>query len=160
MSAATPARKRQDPRPRPVESGKGKTRLLNKDPERWYVLVATSPGYMVGEYESMGYRVETKEPGGVHLAIVSSKEGEVIQYQDSVLMSVDLKRKEEIDMLGADGESGWSLATQIESRIIDRRGAQADLMRGIHGARGYVGVQSNISPLMPDMGDAGPFMES
>jgi hypothetical protein len=115
---------------------------------------------MIGEYKFMGYQIETYEKGGVKLAVVESKEGEAIEYQDSVLMSIDLQKKKEIDMYGAEGDSGWSEATKLEERIIDRRGAQADLMRGISGARGYVGVSSEIQPLMPDMGDSGPFMES
>lgn len=161
MSAATATpRKRQDPRPRPVESGKGKTRLLNKDPNRWYVLVAYEPKHMIGEYKFMGYQIETYEKGGVKLAVVETREGEAIEYQDSVLMSIDLQKKKEIDMYGPEGDSGWAEATKLEERIIDRRGAQADLMRGISGARGYVGVSSEILPLMPDTGDSGPFMES
>lgn len=168
MSAATvpvQPRKapRKDPRPRPVESGRGKTRVVNKGPDRYYVLVATTKNYgydPVSEYESMGYRRETAEPGGPRLAAnLKTPDGEVLQYQDSVLMSISLEEKADLDMFGPDGDTGWSEAAKIEEKIIDKRGAQVDLMRGLSGARGYVGVQAAIEPLRPDLGPAGPYTE-
>lgn len=162
MASATVPQKspRRDPRPRPVEAGSGKTRLLNKDPSKFYVLVSNTGHDQIGEYESLGYERVTADPGGPRLAVVKTRDGEVVTYQDSVLMSISKERKAEIDMFGDDGDGGWNQATKMEERILDRRSAQADLMRGIGGARGYVGVQSQIEPMRPDMGPVGPYTES
>lgn len=148
---------RNDPSPRPADGASDGTRLLNKDPNKHYVFVATSPNYVIGEYEDRGYQVEVLEEGGVSLSRSrrGSKVGEEIRYRDMVLMSCSKERKAELDQFGEFGNTGWAKADRIEEKIIDKRSAQADLMRGIRGARGYVGVSHEVGPLVPDTGNGG-----
>lgn len=160
-SATVPAKKqvlRTDPRPRSHDGAANRSRVRNKDPKRYYGLVGRNYFH---EYKARGWRVEIAEKGGVECVGSSSLEGEEIVYNDHYLMSIALKDKELIDMFGDEpGEDGgWALADKIEAKILDKRGAQADLMRGIHGARGYVDVRSDIQPLQPDTGPLGPYTE-
>lgn len=161
MAAATPVRKqgpRSDPRPRTHDGAANRSRVRNKDPKRYYGLVGPN---FAGEYKARGWRVEVAEKGGVEVIGSSSREGDEITFNDLFLMSISLEDKELLDMFGDEpGEpGGWALADQIEAKIIDKRGMQADLMRGIKGARGYVGVSSEVQPMMPDKGPLGPYTE-
>lgn len=157
--------KRRDPKVRPVEAGRGRTGMKNKDPRYHYVLVAPQS---VGEYEFNGYEFVRADAGNERLNGVTTRDGEIIQFQDCSLMKIPLKNdpddpermsKEQLDKYGPDGETGWNLTDQIEAKIIDKRSAQADLMRGIKGAYGYVGVQSDVQPLRPEYGGATPELE-
>lgn len=160
-SATVPVRKnipRSDPRPRSHDGAANRSRVQNKDPKRYYGLVGRN---FLGEYKARGWRVEVSEKGGVSVVGGSSEEGQEITYQDLFLMSITHKGKDLIDQFGEEpGEpGGWALTDLVESKIIDKRGAQADLMRGIHGARGYVSVQHDVQPLAPDVGPLGPYTE-
>lgn len=148
--------RRKDPEfDRPVEFGTGMTSLLNRDPDRHYVLVAPFPRREIQKYFSMGYEIETAEAGGVRLNGVRTKEGENIEFEDCVLMSIPLRAnpadpdapsKEKIDRVGPYGDAGWALSDKWEKRIINKQSVQEDLMRGFKGGR-YVNFESEIGAL-------------
>lgn len=150
------AGKRRDPAERPVEFGRGRTKLLNQDPDKHYVLVPPTPRYVMSEYLAMGYEVETAENGGVKINGIRTAEGQPLEYEDCVLMSIpkranpmdpDAPSKERIDQVGPYGDTGWQLTQKIEDRIINKKSTQEDLMRGIKGGRGYVDFESDTKPL-------------
>jgi len=150
------AAKRRDPAERPVEFGRGRTQLLNRDPSKHYVLVPPIPRYVMSEYLAMGYEPETYEPGGVKINGIKTNEGQPIEYEDCTLMSIPLKAnpmdpeapsKERIDQVGPYGDTGWELTRKIEERIINKKTSREDLMRGIKGNNGYVDFENDTKPL-------------
>lgn len=110
--------------------------------------VLASPNGAADEYMAMGYEVVHASDGGVRFASRKPKAGEVITFMDQILLCISKSEKEEMDQYGADGESGWELADEIENRIIDKRGAQRDLMRGLNGAYTKL-VAHDVSALEP-----------
>lgn len=155
------AAKRRDPAERPVEFGRGRTQLLNRDPDKHYVLVPPTPRTVMSEYLAMGYEVETAENGGVRINGIRTAEGQPLEYEDCVLLSIPLRAnpldpdapsKERIDQVGPYGDSGWQLTNRIEERIINKKSTQEDLMRGIKGGRGYVDFESDTKALTSGIG--------
>lgn len=149
------AGKRRDPDVRPVEFGRGRTGLKDRDPGKHYVLVTTYPAFVMQEYIAMGYQEEVAENGGVRINGIRTPEGERLMYQDCVLMSIPLQHnpmdpdapsKERIDAVGAYGDAGWKLTDDWEGRIINKKSVQEDLMRGFKGGR-YVNFESDIGAI-------------
>lgn len=148
-SAALPAKKsvpRKDPRGRTHDGANTGVKLINRNPDRVYVGAAQGTG-AVDEYLGRGYEIERYEEGGVRFSVKTAKPGDAIEYKGHVLMSISKEARDYIDQYGEDGESGWAEADKVEAKIIDKRGAQRDLMRGLHG--GYVGVEHDVGALEP-----------
>ena len=147
MASATLPKKpvpRKDPRPRTHDGANTGVKLINRDPAMWYVGVAK--GDAIEEYLNRGYDFVREEEGGVRFSVgKTSKNGEPIEYKGHVLMAISLEAKAYIDEYGEDGETGWAEASKLEEAIVDKRGAQRDLMRGLHG--GYVRLQHEVQDL-------------
>lgn len=122
------------------------------DPNRHYVAVykaAIEGG--IGEYEDMGYIVETARPDGPRSISQRKERGmnEPIEYRGHVLMSIALEEKQAMEA-GAQAE-----ADAVERRII-RRDGMKDLMRGISGVRGRsgnptLGVENETEALQQEL---------
>jgi len=147
-SATLPGTKarRKDPRGRTHDGANTGNKLLNRRPDMYYVAVSKD-GEAIGQYEGMGYAIERYEEGGPRFSLRTVKIGEPIEYRGTVLMSIAQETKDWIDQYGDDGESGWAMADKLEDKILDKSGAQKDLMRGLHG--GYVKVIHEVEPLRP-----------
>jgi hypothetical protein len=117
---------RSDPVPRRTDGQTGWDKILNKDPDKWYVLVPLlGVEYGPDLYESMGYRIEkwdgtetgTNLQGGKH----SRKKGDALQTRGVVVMSCSMERHNELVAHGDDGESGQEMADILEKQIMSTR---------------------------------------
>lgn len=152
MSAAkrVEPQKRKDPRNRHLDgSATAWTQVINRDPNRHYVLVSVGADEGPDWYESIGYQVDVyggekglKLKGGK----VNKTVGEPIEVRGHLLMSCSMERKEEIDRYGADGDSGQEHADEIERRLSLNKSRGRDALRGL-GVRGedYLSFESDIS---------------
>lgn len=120
------------------------TKVVGKDPSRYYVLVNERSG---GEFDvafysglaegiglpsSDGYVVEIIREGGPkfgHGNDATGKNGEPIRFRGHVLMSCPKGFKELLEEVGDDGQSGQKAADERD-RQYKRKGAYDDL-RGI-----------------------------
>lgn len=130
--------RRRDPKKRAVDGSAAWTRLENRRDDRHYVLVYSGDGaeFGVPYYESLGYSIETVQPGGVALkAGRTSKNGEPVSFRGHVLMSISTEDYEDIVEYGPDGQSGQVGADEIEDRMVDRSKG-VDLLRGMGGLTG------------------------
>ncbi len=132
---------RKDPRPRSHDGANTGSRLVNKRPDRHYVLVSPD-AETLGEYRARGFKVEVAEEGGVRFGVQTTKFGETLEYKSQVLMSLSLEEKAELDQHGEEGDTGWALADRVENAILDKRQAIRDTMRGLHGR--YVGMEHDV----------------
>lgn len=149
MAAAAIPKKavpRKDPRPRSHDGASKGTGLINARPDMKYVGAARGTG-AVEEYLNRGYEVVIAEEGGPRFSRKTSKLGDPIEYNGHVLMCISRESADWIDQYGEDGESGWAEADKIEAHIIDKRGMQKDLMRGLHG--NYVKYDQEIGSPEP-----------
>jgi hypothetical protein len=85
----------------------------------------------VGYYENLGYDVEVKRPGGVCCVSLRKGmvgEGQPIEWQDNVLMSID-------KAILAEQEAAAQLDVDALERRILSPGGVVDGLRGINGTR-------------------------
>lgn len=144
-SASVPAKTpRRDPRPRTHDGANKGVGLINARPDRHYVGVDQHGG-AVGDYQARGYEIEVAEEAGVRWSRRTCKLGEPLEYMGHVLMSIDIEEYQDIVQHGEHGEGGQKMADQIEAAILDKSGAQRDLMRGLNG--GYIRMEHKIEPL-------------
>ena len=122
---------RKDPAPRPVDRRLQQGAIKNADPSKHYVWAYKVGLGGVGYYENLGYDVEVKRPGGVHCVSLRKGqvgEGQPIEWQDNVLMSIDKSALAEQEA-----------AAQLEVDALERRilspGGVVDGLRGISGTR-------------------------
>lgn len=147
------AAKRKDPVRRHADGAHNVATLKGANPKRKYVLVNMSDLDAMGTYEENGYVREVSSPDGPRLFGMRStlKPGEVITYRGHVLMSVSKDVAEEIRLRGAPGMGqGTEPWDRLEKRLLDRRGATRDMLRGIGGAR-HMHVE-NESELIEEFG--------
>lgn len=133
---ASSTSQRTDPRPRHIDGSAVWARLKNARPDRHYVYVNKGDTEALAYYDSIGYEVETLQPGGVHPA--GGKTGQVgqpIEVRGLVLHSIDIERHRQIVLEGPDGDSGQLGADRVEDIIVDRNGI--DPLRGMH-TRGLI----------------------
>jgi hypothetical protein len=152
-SQAAQAQKRKDPVRRHADGAHNVATLKGADPKRKYVLVNLSDLDALGTYEENGYVREVSSQDGVRLFGMRTtiKPGEVITYRGHVLMSVDKKTADEIRLRGAPGMGqGTEPWDRLEKRLLDRRSATKDMLRGIGGAR-HMHVE-NESELLDEFG--------
>jgi len=148
-SASVPAKTpRSDPRPRTHDGANKGVGLSNARPDRHYVGV-DQHGNAVSDYESRGYEVEIAEEAGVRWNRRTCKLGEPLEYMGHVLMSIDINEHKRIEREGDHGDGGQELADRIESAILDKSGAQRDLMRGLSG--GYVRLENDVKPMVAEL---------
>lgn len=127
-------RTRKDPRPRHLSGGQPQLRdgtpawlrLLGKDPTRKYVFVYLAGVGSAGVeyYESLGYVGEKYGgPEGLRFAggRTARKEGEDLKFRGSLVMSCDAETAEEIERLGADGQTGQELADMYQDLIYKKK---------------------------------------
>lgn len=141
---------RRDPRPRSTLGTPIIYAVVNKDPERKYVLAAmgdvdTGQPY----YEALGYEVEPyRGEKGPHLRCMSkhTKEGTLQTYRGHVLMSIDKEIWDE------DVRDGQRLADDTERTIRGRVGLLEGEAR-LFGRGGAVAVeiQSEASPEVSEL---------
>ena len=137
-SQVSQAAKRKDPVRRHADGAHNVATLRGADPKRKYVLVNLSDLDALGTYEENGYVREVSSPDGVRLFGMRTtvKPGEVITFRGHVLMSIDKKSADEIRLRGAPGMGqGTEPWDRLEKRLLDKRGAARDMLRGIGGAR-------------------------
>lgn len=122
---------RKDPPQRPVDRSLQQGGIKNADPSKHYVWAYKVGLGGVGYYENLGYDVEVKRPGGVHCVSLRKGqvgEGQPIEWQDNVLMSIDKSALAEQEALAqADVDA-------LERRILSPGGV-VDGLRGISGTR-------------------------
>ena len=122
---------RKDPPQRPVDRSLQQGAIKNADPSKHYVWAYKVGLGGVGYYENLGYDVEVKRPGGVHCVSLRKGqvgEGQPIEWQDNVLMSIDkavLAKQEALAQADVD---------ELERRILSPGGV-VDGLRGISGTR-------------------------
>lgn len=129
-SSRGPARK--DPPTRPVDRSIQQGSIKNADPSKHYVWAYKVGVGGVGYYENLGYDVEVKRPGGVHCVSLRKGmvgEGQPIEWQDNVLMSIDKSVLAEQEALAQQDVDA------LERRILSPGGV-VDGLRGINGTRG------------------------
>lgn len=148
QAAATNTRIRKDPRQRHV-SGQAHTfdgtpawtKLVNRRPDRHYVLVYKAGGEsnLTGRYLELGYEVEkwgdpadkTRLRFGIGRG--PDRAGEDMEFQGHVLMSIDLEEHQRIQQQGDGmGGGGQSYADRVE-RAIRRGTGVANPLRGRKG---------------------------
>jgi len=127
---------RRDPLPRSTDGVR--FRVINKDPNKKYVLVnKAQTEYGVNEYLAMGYDVTEYRSGGASIAGGRNcKPGDIPEYMGTVLMEIDKERADYIDQHGLYGDGGQERADRIEDAIVDKRGQVVDTLRGLHGGNG------------------------
>jgi hypothetical protein len=141
---------RRDPRPRSTLGTPVIFEVVNKDPNRKYVLAAigdvdTGQAY----YEALGYEVEPyRGPDAPHLRAVSkfTKDGSLQTYRGHVLMSVDKEIWDE------DVANGQKMANDMERAIRGRVGLLEGEAR-LFGRGGAIAVevQSDASPEVSEL---------
>jgi len=132
---------RSDPRTRHVEGVRNQ--LVNPDPNKKYIWAPKGSGeFHVDDYHSMGYDVEEYTAGGVTTSARTSKKGSTIEWMDTVLMSIDKERADEIEQHGLFDDSGQERADEVDNSILKPGGV--DKLRGLHGAG--VEYQNNTRP--------------
>lgn len=145
MAAAKRQPARSDPRPRHHDGAANWTRLQDQDSEKHYVYVSLGDIDALAEYPAIGYEREVLTEGGVKPSKgATCKMGEPIEMRGHVLMSISMEEKRRIDQEGPDGNSGWAYADRIDERILDKRGAVRDTLRGLHG---YYEMEHNVRPV-------------
>lgn len=152
-SQVSQAAKRKDPVRRHADGAHNIATLRGADPRRKYVLVNMSDLDAMGTYEENGYVRELSTHDGPRLFGMRTtiKPGEPITYRGHVLMSVDKKTAEDIAKRGAPGMGrGTQPWDELEKRLLDRRGAARDMLRGIGGAK-HMHVE-NESELIEEFG--------
>lgn len=136
MAAATRLSKnpnpfRKDPKPRHLDGSAAWAKLKNQDPDKHYVFVNKGDLDAMSFYDSVGFDVEVLKENGVRpMGGRTGKIGDPIEVRGMILHSISKERQAEIEMHGADGDSGQADADRIEQDIIDRRGF--DPLRGMH----------------------------
>lgn len=152
-SQVSQAAKRKDPVRRHADGAHNVATLKGADPRRKYVLVNLSDTDALGTYEENGYTREVSSQDGPRLFGMRTtiKPGEVITYRGHVLMSIDKKTADDIRLRGAPGMGrGTEPWDALEKRLLDRRGATRDMLRGIGGAR-HMHIE-NESELLEEFG--------
>lgn len=135
---------RRDPQARPVDGVAPWARFVNKRPDRHYVGVYMGDPDAMALYPSIGFVPEIYEQGGVQPAGgMTGKIGDQIIARGHLLMSCSLERWKEIQQYGADGDTGYELAEQIERKILDRKG-EHDPIRGPNG-RMYIDFENETT---------------
>jgi hypothetical protein len=89
-SKTDPTAPRKDPRSKTADYSIPINQLADQDPNRRYTLVdPNSKSFGIPRFESMGYVIEKKTPGGVRFARggMRSEDGDTLMVQDLVLMS-------------------------------------------------------------------------
>jgi hypothetical protein len=130
---------------------------LNPRPDRVYKLAykgCVETG--LEHYLDIGYDVVAFEKGGPTISgCRQQKVGEPIEYQGSILVSIDAQRAKEIELYGEWGdaehpESGQAEVDRLEEMIIDKRGG-IDPLRGLHAtcARAGMVFYNDTEPLRP-----------
>lgn len=122
---------RKDPPARAVDRSLQQGAIKGGDPSKHYVWAYKVGLGGVGYYENIGYDVEIKRPGGPFCVSMrkSVGDGQPIEWQDNVLMSID---KEEL----AEQEAAAQLEVDALERRILSPGGVVDGLRGINGTRG------------------------
>lgn len=152
-SQLSQAAQRKDPVRRHADGANNTATLRGADPRRKYVLVNLSDTDALGTYEENGYVREVSSKDGPRLFGMRTtiKPGDVITFRGHVLMSIDKKAAEEIRLRGAPGMGrGTQPWDELEKRLLDRRGAMRDMLRGIGGAH-HMHVE-NESELVEEFG--------
>jgi len=128
---ASPIRRR-DPNRRNTQAGVDPTKLIRTDPLRKYKLVHPDDRSTnsVRNHEHRGWEIERGTKGGVMLERgACSKEGEAIEMDGYVLMSIAREEFERIEREGYYGNGGQESLDDIEDQIIDPSGP-IDASRG------------------------------
>ncbi len=133
MPAAKKKTLRNDPAPRPVNSGSPYCELVNTQADRRYVWVyKAAPEMGVDYYESIGYEPVQYTPGGVKTRVGKPlKSGDYIESRGHVLMQTTAERAKEIYETGEDGNSGQQGADVIERRMFQTKKAIAEISRRV-----------------------------
>ena len=152
----TSASPRRDPAHRHVDGSSPWNRIRNKPANMRLCWVSKA---CFDDYCAIGYDVIRSSKGGPEPlgARVTQKEGEPIEMQGNLLMGMPQERWEEIERYGVYGDTGQEEVDQIEKLIIKRDAAQ-DLLRGIPGLRGrksgdsVLEIQNQTEALSPVYG--------
>jgi len=116
--------------------------MVNKRPDRHYVLVYTGDPEAMATYPALGFVPEAYEAGGVQPAGGwTGKAGDNIVVRDHILMSISMEDWQQIQQYGPDGQTGYDLHDRIEEQIISRRG-EHDPIRGANG-RIYIDFEND-----------------
>lgn len=145
MSAKPAAKLRNDPPPRAFDGNQDVLiELVNRDPAMHYCWVAQSRSSMVSglaNYRARGYRTVAYRKGGVCPRGMEQdlREGQPIEYLDTVLMECPLEAFE------AANAYGQKIADKREGQMIDRTRGPRDPMRGIAGLIGRQRAEQTVS---------------
>lgn len=135
-------RKRLDPPSTPADGYRPYDRIVNKQPDRHYVLTypndsETGTGYYT---DILGYEIEYARPGGPRAAIgKTAKEGTEVRSGGMVLVSCPMADYEARVAAGQIHADNFDRVTLRDGHL------EHDPMRG----RGY-NYQSHVSRLVPD----------
>lgn len=124
---------RRDPVRRHVDGTSPWNRIVNRDKNLHYVWVHKgSQEFGVDYYAMLGYEpvragVDAARPAG---GMVTQRAGELVEMRGHVLMACPVEKRDEIERVGLDGQSGQEEVDRIEALIIKKRGGM-DPLRGI-----------------------------
>jgi hypothetical protein len=135
--------RRADPHPRFFSTPLAFNRIENAMPDRHYVWANKGCPYTgVRKYLSMGYQVETHRRGGPKIAGMSDQQnvaldGQEMEFEGSVLMSIEKERREAIEQYGENYDpndnlslGGIERAEMLQERITARDTIPNDNLRG------------------------------
>jgi hypothetical protein len=118
---------RRDPKRRRRAYQFDPTRLENRDPNKFYKLIAPN---LVRRYESLGMTVEPLREGGPTMQVGAiSRPGEPVMMDEHILMSMPMEEHERVELEGQHGGMGQEYYDDLEDQILAKDG-------GIDPARG------------------------
>ncbi len=123
---------RSDPRRRRRDGASAKFAIKNAEPGYKYCWVyKNTEDQGVEYYESIGWDIVRATPNGVSSGAGKVvKDGSVMEQGGYVLMSISQEDWDDLQQVGADGDTGQDLFDKIEKKIIDPRGGM-DPARGM-----------------------------
>lgn len=126
-----PSSERKDPQTRAVDRSLQQGGIKGGDPSKHYVWAYKVGVGGIGFYENLGYDIEVKRPVGPYCVSLrrSAGDGQPIEWQDNVLMSIDKE-------ILAEREAEAQLEVDAVERKILSPGGAVDGLRGITGTRG------------------------
>lgn len=146
MSEAKNSRK--DPKSRPTD-GARTAGVRNANPERVYVLVSKNDTLQGPEfYEDMGYEyVRQADPERMAGSRNRGESTDTVEYRGHVLMWISKQEHMRIVREGPYGDTGQKYADQIENRIVDKKSAARDSLRGLGANHGLSVVNETERPV-------------
>lgn len=140
---------RVDPSPRFTDGTTPWGSLFGQRKDRRYIGANKTGSHSVEYYQFLGYTplrwhfTPEGRPVGEHLAGVTGREGDLMEWWGLVMMWIPLERWNELQQYGADGRSGLKWADETEQRIIKNR-AMDDPLRGMSRRHTYFREQNGI----------------